>query len=221
MNLYCNGLFVSSNDPSALFDPEGSFDTVYGEPWFLQNEPFDTASLFPEKNTLRALSDVKTVMEYVTAAGVRGIDPDIYMIYSPLEKPRMNSTLELRIKDICRPLGYDILSLSVNYSLIYDVLEKETGEIDFSEEDTLSDRVEEFRARLNSSLLFDSPEDCRLFLEGCSAFFTESCEKLVIPGWEDLSVDVSFSGKRVDDNLICRVLRADREAFIALFKDIV
>ena len=223
MDFFCNGMFVASTDSSVKFAPEASFDTVYGEAWFLKKAPYDPATLFPRKNTLRVVPNIRLVAEYVTCAAVSGIDASIWLLYSKMEKPVINHTAELRLRDISRVAGYDILSLSVNYSLIYDVLEKDfsSGSIDFSEEDTLRDRLSEYRQHMNSSLLFDSPEVCGSFLEECNRYFAENCEKLVTPGWEQLSVSSVFTGMPVDDNLICKLARVDTEAFFARFEDSV
>ena len=223
MKFTCNGLFVSSADASVRFSPEAPFDTAYGEPWFLKNPPYDPGSLFPRKNTLRVITNIKTLLGYMTGAGVMGIDPSVWLLYSPLEAPLLNHTVELRLREISSEAGYDILSLSVNYSLVYDVLEKYSGsgEIDFSEEETLFDRVCGFREKLNGRLLFDDPADCSAFLDECRSFFAESCEKLVIPGWEDITLSKDPSGAPVNDNIICRIAKVDADALFDCFKDYI
>lgn len=217
MKLNCNGIVIYSRDEAAKYDKESSFYTSYGEPWFLMDEIFDSAYMFPQKNIPRILSDMSFLTEYIKVCKERDFNINAYLFFSEDDGSVLDKKAEYDFLSISKLIGYDFLELSMSYSLVYDILVKDfsSGVISFSDDEEETDdflmKVYDYRSDLNEYTLFDDIEQLRQFVNENSEYVNASCEKLVIPGIDLLIELSSKQGKQINEGIIYQVWKIDMQ----------
>ena len=120
MEFFCNGFVIYSE---LLYDESGmpyDKNIQNGFSWILENEEFDPVVLFPKKNKIRTLTDYNILRKYINECKNREIQINIYMIYSPISYITLSKTDEYDALKMCSFLGYDYVSLDLDYSAVYE-----------------------------------------------------------------------------------------------------
>ena len=223
MDLYCNGIVIYSKDEEAKFSKDSSFEASYGEPWFLVDEEFEGACIFPEKNTPRTLAKMPEIQKYINAAVGRGFDVEAYLCFSKANYPCMEKEIEHKLLKISDLIGYDYLNISMGYSLVYDVLVKSFlwENISFSEEENESEEVLSFiynyRDYLNSWKIFDDKQKLKAFIQDNEAYVKQSCENLVLP---ELGITIDLKqGVKIDESLVFQMWKVDMQKLEMIFAE--
>lgn len=90
-----------------------------GFSWFLKGD-YDPQILFPEKNSLRLITDLNIVRKYITDCINLDVPIKIYFAETDEKEWDADFDLILKIKNISEFLGYDCISPDMDYSPLYE-----------------------------------------------------------------------------------------------------
>lgn len=178
-NIYPNGFVVYSE---LCFDDTGIMldkSSQGGFAWILRDEPFDSKSLFPNKNKIRTLIDLNTLKSYITECENFEIPISVHFIFSEIFSDSIDKELELKITNMSHFLGYDYVSPDMDYSALYEALNTDIYSKEFRDSITI-----------NQNGYFDTIEDLNTFITKRQKIINESCENISL---KELGIEIKLS----------------------------
>jgi len=204
MEFFCNGFVVYSE---LLYDESGmpyDKNIQNGFSWILENEEFDPVVLFPKKNKIRTLMDYNILRKYINECKNREIQINIYMIYSPISYITLSKKDEYDALKMCSFLGYDYVSLDLDYSAVYEACFMDIYN-DFEE-----NFLEKTKKSLNEFGYFNNYPDLKRFIIHREEVINDFCEDIALEN-VDLVLRFNYGNMSNDDFFPIQVWKVDLE----------